>query len=348
MPTGVVTTSQAARDIVAATPFDPSLMPGARSAIAQCLGVKADEQVAIIAEPEQGHIAASLLRAAEDLGASTVVYIVHGAQASAERFAQRVAERVAECDASVLLATVHGLSTSFRRRIISAGGDRRRHGHMVGLTEPMMLQGMRADYEEVRSAGERLIARLARGKKLTVASVTGTELEVTLEPRHHWYNASGLIAPGAWGNLPGGEVYTAPASVDGVMCPDGGVWLPDGTELGRGGRLRLVFEGGSLVRCEGKEADAAQRLLAIADDAPNGRRIGQVAFGTNVAVLTPIGALLQDLKMPGFHMALGETYREHTAAGWSSTIEIPLLLRRADVMLDGEPLMLRGRYVHDE
>ncbi len=345
MSPGAVTTSQAARDLVAATPFDPALMPGARGAIAHCLAVQADQQVAIISEPELGAIAAALMRAAEDLGARTVVYLVNGAQAEIERYAVRVAERVAECDASVLLATVHGLATSFRRRIIHAGGEKRRHAHMVGVTEPMMLQGMRADYEEVQVEGQRLASVLARGSKLTVTSVTGTELEVKLDRACRWHNACGLIAPGTWGNLPGGEVYTAPGGVDGVLCPDGGVWLPDGSELGRGGRLHLVFEGGSLVRVEGKEADAAQRLLAIADDAPNGRRVGQVGFGTNVAVVTPIGALLQDLKMPGFHLALGETYREHTGAGWASPIEIPLLLRRADVMLDGESLMVRGRYM---
>jgi len=108
----------------------------------------------------------------------------------------------------------------------------------------------------------------------------------------------------------------------------------------------LRFELGELVDAEGPEEDV-RALLEAADAAPNGRRVGMLGLGTNTSVLTSIGAILQDLKMPGVHLTLGYTSRDQTGATWTSDVEIPLIVRRPDVRLDGTPIMVRGRYALD-
>jgi hypothetical protein len=67
-------------------------------------------------------------------------------------------------------------------------------------------------------------------------------------------------------------------------------------------------------------------------------------MGTNTSILTAVGALLQDLKMPGFHLTLGHSASAETGADWDTMIEVPALVRRPDVHVDGEPVMVRGRY----
>src|SRR5690606_18089053 len=104
------------------------------------------------------------------------------------------------------------------------------------------------------------------------------------------------------------------------------------------------FAGGELVDFEGRDLEEGRALAEAVESAPNGLRVGQVGFGTNTGVLTSIGSLLQDLKMPGFHVTLGYTCNELTGATWTSPIEVPLLVRRPDVLLDDTPLMVRGRY----
>ena len=63
-----------------------------------------------------------------------------------------------------------------------------------------------------------------------------------------------------------------------------------------------------------------------------------------LGVLAPIGALLQDLKLPGFHLSLGHTCPEITGATWDSDVEIPLLTRRGSVSIDGESVIANGKF----
>ena len=103
------------------------------------------------------------------------------------------------------------------------------------------------------------------------------------------------------------------------------------------------FERGSLTRLDGSP-DAADQLRGVVDEHVGGRRVGQLGLGTNTGVIAPIGALLQDLKLPGAHLVLGHTCPEVTGARFDSDIEVPLLVRRASVSVDGVPVLTNGRY----
>ena len=124
------------------------------------------------------------------------------------------------------------------------------------------------------------------------------------------------------------------------------MWLPDGTKIPPDVRTKLVLERGEVTKIEGP-SEICERLGAILDGTASARRVGQVGFGTNTGVVAPIGALLQDLKVPGFHLTLGHTCPEITGAKWDSDVEVPLLTRRATVTIDGEPLLVAGRFPSD-
>lgn len=339
-----ITVSYEAKQYLSELPVDPSLLAGARNALQVALGLRPGQRLVLIAEVVHRAIAAALLHEAEQDGLSIDAYIVGELQASNEAFVNRLCDKLEDADASILVCDLSGLSPQFRRRVIYAGGDRRRHAHMVGITESMMRQSLRADYEEVHQLGERLAACMKKNSVLDVSCSPGTELRIECEPACRWFNGSGLLRKAGWVNLPGGELVTSPKTLSGTVVPDGGVWLPDGTELGRGGRLRLRFDFGELVDAEGLDSD---RLLEALDGVAFGRRVGQAAFGTNTSVLTPIGCVLQDLKMPGFHLVLGDSCPDQTGAHWNGGIDVQVLMRRPDVRVDGRPVMVRGRYARD-
>ena len=333
--------TMSAHDALLDTPKDASLMPGARNALANALGLEPGQSFVLLTEAGYEDVASALLRAANELGLHTRTFMLDPETCERELFVERIIGELEEADASALVASRTGLPPRFRQSIVSVRGQRR-HAHMVGVSPSMMRQSMRADYQEMHRLGERLIARLSKASEIVVKSGLNEELILRPDPTHRWYNGSGLLRSPGFTNLPAGEVSTCPATVDGSICPDGGVWLPKGPV--RGPRTSLQFRDGRVVGIEGSARDDI--LEALGGD-ENGRRVGQMCFGTNVNVLTPIGAMLQDSKIPGFHLILGYSCPEHTGATWNSRVMVPMLVRRADVVVDGKPLLVRGRYARE-
>lgn len=330
------------RRLLLTTPFDERLRAGARNVITHGLGLSAGDDLVVVTEHATEAIAAALVTEAADFGLRVSAFRVDATLCNDEGLASRLFATVARAGASLLVSSVD-LPASFRRRMIDAGGSRR-HGHMVGVTEEMMRQSVRADFNAVHELGERLRKRLTAPCRLEVRGAPGTHLEIGCGRQLHWHNQSGVLREPGWTNFPGGEIFTSPASVEGTLVPDGGVWLPDGTCIGRTGKLRLHFAASRLSHAEGPEAEL---LMDALRGVTNARRVGQVAFGTNISVLTPIGALLQDLKMPGLHLTLGDSCAALTGADFGCTQEIPLLMRRPDVRIEGEPLLMRGRFARN-
>ena len=52
-------------------------------------------------------------------------------------------------------------------------------------------------------------------------TAAGTDILAELNPELQWFKTSGIISPEKWGNLPGGECFTAPGEVNGVFVVDG-------------------------------------------------------------------------------------------------------------------------------
>jgi leucyl aminopeptidase (aminopeptidase T) len=333
------------RTTISAPPPDAAIAVGARNAIVTCLGVQPKESVVIVTHRgDIAPIAAALLTAATDVGARVEAFVVSPSEASDPRYVRALVGHVATADASILVSSIEGgLPVDLRRRLVEVGTTRRRHGHMIGITAAMMSQAMCADYAEVDRVSRWLASRLTPSAKIVATTAAGTELEIALEPSASVVAGSGVLASAGWTNLPGGEVFGVPARVDGTLVADGGIWMPEGGELPLAFRTRVVFERGEVVRLDGASEPCA-RLEAALQASSGGRRVGQVGFGTNTGVLAPIGALLQDLKLPGFHLSLGHTCPEVTHAGWDSDVEIPLLTRRASVTIDGAPVLTNGKY----
>lgn len=326
-----------------APPPDPAFEAGAKNAVVACLGVRTGERVAIVTHPgEAASIAEALRVAAKGVGASVDAYVLSPEDAAQPSIVTALVARLSGYHVSFLVSSLDGLPVDLRRRVVVVGQSQRRHGHLIGITPAMMSQSMRADYAEVDRLSVWVATRLAPGATLHATAPGGTDLRIRLDPAARVGVASGVLLEPGWTNLPGGEVFALPASVDGVLVPDGGIWEPDGNKL-TAVRTRLTFERGELTRLEGP-ADVCARLEALLDATPNARRVGQVGFGTNTGVLTPIGALLQDLKVPGFHLTLGHTCPEVTGARWDCDLEIPLLVRRPSVAIDGEVVLSAGRY----
>jgi len=332
------------RTSISSPPPDPTFAAGAKNAIVTCLGVQRDERIAIVTHRgDVSAIAAALTTAARNAGAKVTAFVLGPAEAADPRFVAALMAHVRTCDVSLLVSSLEGLPVELRRRIVDVGTTKRRHGHMIGISPAMMTQSMCADYAEVERVSLWVATRLVPGATVHASTPSGTELEARLDPMASIGVASGVLNDPGWTNLPGGEVFALPLRVDGVLVPDLSIWLPDGSKLPPSARTKLTFVRGEVTKIDGP-AEVCTRLEEILDGTASARRAGQVGFGTNTGVVAPIGALLQDLKLPGFHLTLGHTCPEVTGARWDSDIEIPLLTRRATVTIDGEQVLVAGRF----
>jgi len=327
------------------------LEPGARNAVEVCLAIRPDERVALIADEASGDVAASLAAALDEVGAPWQGVVI-------ERVAERpltsapaeVLDALERADAGILCVQPQQGELGARMAIVSVVERRGiRYAHMVGVTPQIMQQGMRADYRLVDRLSERLCERMARAARLRVETPGGTALDATFDPAFTWVKTSGLINRRYWSNLPAGEVFTTPRSVDGVFVCDGTAGDYFGPKYGdlRATPLTLEIAGGRLQAAHSSRRDLEQEFWAYCHTDEHSDRVGELAFGTNIALHDMIGVLLQDEKVPGVHLAFGDPYGSQTGAPWKSRTHIDVLTRACNVWIDDEQVIGGGRYLLD-
>lgn len=332
-------------------PHDPLLDEGAQNAVHTCLAIQPDERVALITDRVTLEVGAAL--AAQLTGVAAhfdVVVLEEVAERPVTYLPLPMKRALEQADVSIFAASALPGELAMRRAmtdVVTAG--RMRHGHMVGITPRIMLEGMRADFHKVAELTEWVRERAVRAREITCETPAGTALRAVFDPAIRWIPTPGIITPDKWGNLPGGETFTAPARVDGVFVVDGvlGSWMaPKHGDL-RDTPLRITIADSRIVDLECENGEVLEDFRTYTSTDENSDRVGEFALGTNLAVKDVIGNMLQDEKIPGVHIAFGHPYSEHTGADWQSETHIDVVGRDFDVWFDGEPIMKKGRYLRN-
>jgi leucyl aminopeptidase (aminopeptidase T) len=222
-----------------------------------------------------------------------------------------------------------------------------RHAHMVNINHDIMLEGMQADFLAVDAISKKVIERAIPAQRIVAKSKRGTDIEATFSPELKWLKTSGIISREKWGNLPGGEVLTAPLNVNGVYVVDGVVGDYLCAEYGDliDTPLTIEIANSRIVHCECDNKELLEEFLEYTHRDENSDRVGEFAIGTNIAVKDIRGLILQDEKIPGCHIAFGYPYCEHTGATWKSSTHIDVVGRAFDIWIDGEKIMEESRFL---
>ena len=332
------------------SPF-PELMPGARNAVETCLAVRAGERVTLIADEASKAVAASIAAAIDEQNALYTGLLL-------EDFGPRpmiaapadVLQSLETADVGVMCMTPQPGELGARMAIVKVVERRQiRYAHMVGVTPEIMQQGMRADYRLVDRLSDKLRERMLRAETLSVKTEAGTKFAAHFDRGLDWVKTSGLISPRYWSNLPAGEVFTTPATVDGTFVCDATAGDHFNGKYGDLQTTPLVLEisGGRLVRAECERKDLEEEFWDYCHTDENSDRVGELAFGTNLGLSEMIGILLQDEKFPGVHIAFGDPYGSQTHADWKSKTHVDVLTRECDVWIDDDQVIEKGRYQLD-
>jgi leucyl aminopeptidase (aminopeptidase T) len=324
------------------------LMPGAHNAVETCLSVRPGEHVALIADEASRAVAAGIAVALDDRGAVYTGLLL-------EDFGSRpmtaappaVLQALETADVGVMCMAPQPGELAARMAIVRVVERRQiRYAHMVGVTPEIMQQGMRADYRMVDKLSDKLRERMLRAETLTVKSDAGTEIAAHFDRGLDWVKTSGLISPRYWSNLPAGEVFTTPATVDGRFVCDATAGDHFNGKYGDLQTTPLVLEikGARLVDVECARKDLEKEFWEYCHTDENSDRVGELAFGTNLGLSEMIGILLQDEKFPGVHIAFGDPYGSQTHADWKSRTHVDVLTRNCDVWIDDDQIIEKGKY----
>ncbi|MBM2839657.1 MAG: aminopeptidase [Bacteroidetes bacterium] len=328
---------------------DESLVPGAYNAVNTCLRVKPDEKVTVITDHKTRDIATSICREATKAGAQCNFFVLEdfGRRPHVD-MPQPVLEDLATSQVSVYAAWGQPGELRTRMQMTKVVTDQKiRHGHMININRQIMVEGMCADFRKVDEISTRVFELVRKAKSIRAKTKIGTDITAEFSSKLKWLKTSGIITPETWGNLPGGEVFTAPQMVTGTYVVDGVVGDYLCSKYGdlSDAPLTLEIKDNRLTQVYSDNKELEQEFWGYTHTDENSPRVGEFAIGTNIQVKHVIGHILQDEKIPGNHIAFGHPYAEHTGADWKSTTHIDVVGTKFDIWIDDLKIMEEGEFL---
>jgi len=328
--------------------LDPELAEGAYNAVNVCLKVRPEEKVTLITDAASRPIAASLAHELDGVGAPYRIWELEAlARRPLESTPPEILEDLETSQVSIFAVRPQPHELGARRQITEVAIRRKiRHAHMVNITRQIMMQGMRADFHKVDDISQEVLAIVSAAEAIRVKSAAGTDFVARFNPNFHWLKTSGIISPETWGNLPGGEVFTAPENVEGTFVVDGVVGDYLCAKFGdlRRQPLTIRLYDNRLIEAHSENRELEEDFWNYTHSDDNSDRVGEFAIGTNVGVRQVIGNILQDEKIPGVHIAFGDPLGAYTGANWTCTTHIDVVGTELDVVVGERQLMERGEF----
>ncbi|MBO0777920.1 MAG: aminopeptidase [Ktedonobacteraceae bacterium] len=323
---------------------------GARNAV-RCMGVTERDRVFILTDYARGgiarEVAAAVLAEKADV---TVRFLEHYGTRPLTAFPDEMRNDLLQTRPTVSYYIAISQPGEIGMRIpllpFLAQELKVRHGHMIGIDEQLMADGMCADYDEVFELTNRVYELVRDAGTIHVTSARGSDVTATFRKDWKWIPCHGRYhEQGKWGNLPEGEVFTAPANLNGVLVCDvlGDYFSEKYGVLQHPLTIRVKDGYVTEVNCE--DVAIAQEVRDYLFSVPNGNRAGEFAIGTLASLKQLVGNLLQDEKMPGLHVAFGNPYPQFTGADWDARIHVDVIPSRCTIEVDGRVIMRDGQFV---
>ena len=287
--------------------FDERLQYGAENAV-RCMGVTSRDRVFIITDYERENIARRIAVAALDRHADvTIRFLEHYGMRPLTTFPDELRDDLLQTRPTVsyYIATAKPGEIRFRIPLLPFLVQELnvRHGHMIGIDEEVMVEDMCADYNEVFSLTNQVYDLVRNAQTIHVTSAKGSDVTATFHKDWQWISCHGRYnEQGKWGNLPEGEVFTAPATVDGTLvCDVLGDYFSEKYGVLKQ-PLVITVKDGYVIDVTSEDTTVAKEVQDYLFSVPNGNRAGEFAIGTLTSLKKLTGNLLQDEKMPGLHV----------------------------------------------
>lgn len=315
--------------------LDFELSPVASRIVNQAGEVSADEEVLVIAEPDDVEVARAIVTAVRATGATGILDVMPRLDAHGNNPPRTVAAAMKEADV-VFTVTTHAITHTQSRLDAADAGTR--IIVLRGVTEELMIEGgMNTDFDELREVTETVRDTLSSASEAHITSPRGTDITLNLEERDAFSLDGYFHEEYGFATLPPGESPTCPRTEgsNGTIVID---YSMDNVGL-LDDPIELTVEDGFVTDIQGgNKADTLQTVVEEAD--ANARKLAEFAIGTNPNARL-VGNLAEDKKKRGtVHFAIGDD--SSLGGDYASEIHLDGLVREPTVSLDGTVVVDRG------
>ncbi len=321
----------------------------ARQLVRVHLGVRAGEQVLVVADPQTDmRMAMALAGAVAAEGAEyTIAVMPTRDQRNGTRLTAVIDRGLEAADVLIGLTKSSGAPT-YSETVARLLRERRlRSLSMVMRSVDNWTKGAAtADYEALDALGRRVAARWAQAERLEVRSACGTDLRarVSKEP------VMGQVVivecgiarePGVEAAFSDGEVSQrpSPGSAEGTLIVDGPIAM-----LGPGGPIRVEVRGGKVVSVQPVDPTGtarSARLNRLLESVPGLDHVAEIGLGLNPAALRNDDFEEEKKAEGNVHVALGDDV--FYGGTHRCSLHLDMVIRDVTFLLDGEPLVVEGR-----
>jgi len=209
---------------------------------------------------------------------------------------------------------------------------------MPDITEEIANRCLDIDYEDLKIESNHIYDILKKAKEIRVTAAVGTDITFVVGKSEFFGKDGGSFDfPGAYGNLPEGEISFSPDTCDGVYVVDASF-----PELGLlKSPLTFTVSGGVVKEITGElSPEVIERLDKVG---PRAYVVAELGIGLNPKAKV-MGNILEDEKVIGtVHVAVGN----NLSYGGNNDVPLHLdgVMKDPDIYVDGKKLMENGKFL---
>ncbi len=303
----------------------------AETALKKCLKLKENEDFIVITDKKTQEIGEAFYRAGEEKTEETYLLKVPE-QELGETEPPELAGRIMEETPADVIVIPTQSSYSHTEAREKANKKGTRIATLPGITEEIFKRTIDIDYKKLRKEGKKLKKKLEKASKARIKTSSGTNLNLKLSNKVI-PDLGQINEPGTYGNLPTGEVFTAPDKKE----VNGKIVIDSMQDIAKP-KTKVLVQNGEAQDVEG-DKEFKEKLWRH----ENGRNIAEFGIGLNPnATLT--GNILEDEKVKGTcHIAFGKN--KDFGGKVDSKIHWDAILIQPDIWLDEEKLMEEGELI---
>ncbi len=222
----------------------------------------------------------------------------------------------------------------FRGRMVDLGRRHARVCMMPDITEEMVKRTFHVDYDKLRDFTHKLVRTLKNTEEIQVTDQKNTEITFSVKGRKFQQETGKITRRGSYGNLPSGEIFTAPIE----KTFTGEIYFDHISDF-RTGSGYLKFEQGEVTEHKG----LPEELEEIMKEKRN-RTIGEFGIGTNPKAKPDKGFLESEKALHTLHFGVGDSYG---LGKNKANYRFAFLIEKPTMKADGETIMEKGQFQID-
>lgn len=302
---------------------------GAKTVVEECLNIKPWEKVLVLTDNKMISIGKMLYDASKKINLETFLVVMEPTSRDGEEPPQIIADVMKKCDV-VIAVTYNSLSHTKARKEATAAGVRIASMPKVDRFS-FVKGGLTANYAEVHKLCEKMKKAVEDCKEIKIIA-KGTEMNFSVQGRGWKMDEGKIHDSGQWGNLPAGEIFTAP--VEGTA--NGKILFKHMGKFGK--EIELAIENGLV-----KEINSEKLEEIFTDLGEKSRVVAEIGIGCNPKAKV-IGNILEDEKVCGtVHMAVGN----NVECGGNNYVQLHAdgIIEKPTLVVDGKTIIRNGKWM---